>query len=133
MTALAQRPSIPVSSTSYGTAPGIWHPATSAVALRPGKPLKVAWSRTTIVLYRKADGQPVAMDNRCPHRWAPLSDGRIQGDNIICPLHGFAFCPRGHLVDPPGKPPNPGVGTAQTYPTQERDGQVWIRIDSSKI
>lgn len=103
------------------------------MALLTGKPLKVEWNDTSIVLYRKADGQPVALDDRCPHRWASLSDGRIQGDNIICPLHGFAFCPSGHLADTPRTPPNPGVGTAQTYPTLERDGQVWIRIDSGNV
>ena len=44
-----------------------------------------------IVLYRLADGTPVALDNRCPHRWAPLSEGRVIDDKLVCPYHGMQF------------------------------------------
>lgn len=79
-----------------------------------------------IVLYRKVDGAPVALEDRCPHRWAPLSDGRVDGDNIVCPYHGFKFCPRGQLVETPGKPSTPGISRAKVYPVIEREKQIWI-------
>jgi vanillate O-demethylase monooxygenase subunit len=89
-------------------------------------PLKVAPVGHAIVLYRKASGEPVALEDSCPHRWAPLSDGHIEGDNIVCPYHGFKFCPRGHLVTTGGKPNTPGVLSAKVYPVMERDEAIWI-------
>lgn len=118
---------MPPDSTKHRpTTPEVWRAVTPAAALLPGKPMRVELDGMAIVLYRQADGQPVALDDRCPHRWAPLSDGRIQGDHIICPLHGFAFCPSGQLADTGGKPPQPGVGTARAYPAREHDGQIWL-------
>jgi len=44
-----------------------------------------------VVLYRKEDGTPVALENRCPHRNLPLSEGRLIGDEIECGYHGMVF------------------------------------------
>ena len=44
-----------------------------------------------IVLYRLADGTPIALDNRCPHRWAPLSRGKVVNDQLVCTYHGMEF------------------------------------------
>ena len=46
-----------------------------------------------IVLYRGASGKVVALDDRCCHRAAPLSMGRIEGDDIRCMYHGMKFDP----------------------------------------
>lgn len=46
------------------------------------KPLARWILELPIVLYRTADGTPVALDDRCPHRWAPLSEGRVEGNEI---------------------------------------------------
>ena len=48
-----------------------------------------------------AGGRAVALTNRCPHRKAPLSDGRVLGDNIECPFHGMLFSPSGSCLDIP--------------------------------
>jgi len=43
-----------------------------------------------IVLYRKRDGTPAALEDACPHRKLPLSMGRIKGDDVECdPCCGF--------------------------------------------
>jgi nitrite reductase/ring-hydroxylating ferredoxin subunit len=44
-----------------------------------------------IALCRTADGTPAALHNRCPHRWAPLSMGEVQGDRLVRPYHGPPF------------------------------------------
>ncbi len=44
-----------------------------------------------VLMYRTEDGTAVAMDDRCPHRRAPLSMGRLEGDEIECAYHGMRF------------------------------------------
>ena len=48
-----------------------------------------------VLMYRTGDGTAVAMDDRCPHRRAPLSMGRLEGDEIECAYHGMRFGPDG--------------------------------------
>ena len=80
-----------------------------------------------IVLYRKADGEVVALHNRCPHRWAPLSMGWVEADNIVCSYHGMQFSPGGKCVNFPtldrSKWPNVRV---RSYPVAERYSFIWI-------
>lgn len=61
-----------------------------------------------------------AMDNACPHRGAPLSDGRLEGKTVTCPWHGWRFdVSTGSLVVNPK--------TRQTtYPVAVRDGCVYL-------
>src|ERR1700733_10105608 len=54
-----------------------------------------------ILLYRTESGSAVALDDRCPHRWAPLSSGYLAGDNVVCGYHGFEFGPTGQCVKIP--------------------------------
>src|SRR6516162_10091679 len=56
-----------------------------------------------IVLYRKADGGVVALEDRCCHRLAPLSHGRIEGDDLRCTYHRLKFAPSGKCVEVPGQ------------------------------
>jgi phenylpropionate dioxygenase-like ring-hydroxylating dioxygenase large terminal subunit len=44
-----------------------------------------------VLLYRKLDGSPVALRNRCPHRSFPLSKGTLKGDDVVCGYHGLQF------------------------------------------
>jgi phenylpropionate dioxygenase-like ring-hydroxylating dioxygenase large terminal subunit len=55
-----------------------------------------------LLLYRKADGKPVALEDRCCHRQAPLSNGRIRGDLVECGYHGLVYDPSGRCVEIPG-------------------------------
>jgi phenylpropionate dioxygenase-like ring-hydroxylating dioxygenase large terminal subunit len=55
-----------------------------------------------IVLYRKADGAMAAIEDRCAHRFAPLSMGKIVGgDRIQCPYHGLEYDGSGACVRNP--------------------------------
>lgn len=44
-----------------------------------------------IALFRPRHGKLVAVENRCPHRQGPLSDGIIGEGKVVCPLHGHKF------------------------------------------
>ena len=45
----------------------------------------------SMVFYRTEGGDPVALGNVCPHRFAPLSAGKLIGDDVQCGYHGFRF------------------------------------------
>ncbi|KPL67151.1 hypothetical protein SZ64_02980 [Erythrobacter sp. SG61-1L] len=79
-----------------------------------------------VLLFRKADGTPAAMVDRCPHRFAPLSMGTRDGDCITCPYHGLAFDAQGHCVANPFSESLPKGATIRTFPLIERDGIVWL-------
>ena len=79
-----------------------------------------------VLLYRKSDGRVVALEDRCCHRHAPLSMGRIKGDNVECRYHGLQFDPAGKCVHIPWQeniPPSAGV---KSYPVVERYHWIWI-------
>ncbi len=61
-----------------------------------------------IVLYRKADDTVVALEDRCCHRLAPLSLGRLEGDDLRCLYHGLKFAPSGKCIEIPGQTFVPG-------------------------
>jgi phenylpropionate dioxygenase-like ring-hydroxylating dioxygenase large terminal subunit len=79
-----------------------------------------------VVLYRKQDGTVVALDDRCPHRWAPLSKGWIEGDDIVCGYHGLQFCSTGSCVKVPTQTAVPSRARVHAYPIIERAPLVWI-------
>lgn len=80
-----------------------------------------------VVLYRKADGTPVALADRCPHRFAPLSMGILQNDEIECLYHGLRFDCSGRCTDNPnGTGAIPKAAKVRHYPLAERWGMVWI-------
>ena len=79
-----------------------------------------------VVLYRCEDGRPVALDDRCPHRWAPLSKGWLEGDVLVCGYHGLRFEPEGKCVKVPTQANVPAKACVHAYPLIERGPFVWI-------
>lgn len=92
-----------------------------------------------LLLYRRQDGTPVALSNRCPHRHAPLSMGRREGDSIRCMYHGLRFEPSGQCVEIPGQPQVPAKLCARSYPVVEQGRWLWVwmgdaeRADPTRI
>jgi phenylpropionate dioxygenase-like ring-hydroxylating dioxygenase large terminal subunit len=79
-----------------------------------------------IVLYRKEDGGIVALEDRCVHRLAPLSRGRIERDDLRCMYHGLKFAPSGRCVEIPGQGVIPPKAAVRSYPAVEADCWVWL-------
>ena len=44
-----------------------------------------------VAVFRTAGGEAFAMDDRCPHKGGPLSQGIVHGKSVTCPLHGMVF------------------------------------------
>lgn len=94
------------------------------------RPLAVTIHGTPIVLFRADDGTAAAIEDRCPHRMAPLSAGRVRKDTIECPYHGWRFDGLGRCAAIPGlgdqekaDRPSRRLGAARLC---EQDGLIWL-------
>jgi vanillate O-demethylase monooxygenase subunit len=79
-----------------------------------------------VVLFRRTDGAPVALEDRCIHRRLPLSAGRVRGDAIECGYHGLVFDGNGHCVKVPGQDLVPPGAAVRSYPVVEQHRCIWI-------
>jgi vanillate monooxygenase len=79
-----------------------------------------------VVLYRKEDGTPVALEDRCCHRHLPLSKGRLESDKLRCGYHGLLFDSAGTCVEIPGQARIPPQARVRAYPLIEKYGWIWI-------
>ncbi|MGA8545319.1 MAG: Rieske 2Fe-2S domain-containing protein [Mycobacterium sp.] len=97
-----------------------WTPALPITALN-GQPQRVQIEGVGVVLYRN-DDQVFAVGQHCPHLGAPMHDGWIDRDRIVCPWHGSKFaCESGEVVR------GPATAALPRYPTRIRDGMVEVR------
>ena len=67
-----------------------------------GTPVGVTVIGEPVVVFRTVDGTLHALEDRCSHRFAPLSLGRCEGDTIRCPYHGLLFSADGECLEIPG-------------------------------
>lgn len=80
-----------------------------------------------IVIYRREDGSPVALENACPHRKLPLSQGTLRGDTVECGYHGLTFDGTGACVAAPTQPGQiPRRAVVHSYPVVDRYRLLWI-------
>jgi phenylpropionate dioxygenase-like ring-hydroxylating dioxygenase large terminal subunit len=82
----------------------------------------------SIVMYRREDGGITALSNRCPHRFAPLTKGRLLPGGVIkCGYHGLEFDGTGTCVHNPHSPGSiPAGARVRSFPAVERHGMVWL-------
>ena len=79
-----------------------------------------------VILFRREDGTPAALEDRCCHRHLPLSEGKLVGDAVQCGYHGLMFDTAGACVQVPGQTHVPPDARIKAYPVTERYGLVWI-------
>ena len=90
------------------------------------KPLARVVLGDYLLLYRTEDGRAVALENRCPHRNLPLSEGRLVGDSLECGYHGMTYAPSGACIRIPGQTAIPAQARVHAYPAVDHIGLVWI-------
>lgn len=79
-----------------------------------------------IVLYRKLNGEAVALEDACWHRLLPLSKGSLQGDDVICGYHGLVFNPGGRCTEMPSQETLNPSACVKSYPVVERHRLIWL-------
>lgn len=106
-----------------------WYAAAQAADVDARKPLSVVIMETRIVLWRNAQGEPVALRDRCLHRNTFLSPGDITEQGIKCPYHGWTFDEQGACVNVPSEGENGKAypnRKVESFPAQEAYGLVWV-------
>ncbi|WP_322092884.1 Rieske 2Fe-2S domain-containing protein [Paraburkholderia bannensis] len=109
-----------------------WFPVARSADL--ATPQSVTLLGERLVVWRTASGQAVVQDARCPHRGADFALGKVHGDSIACPYHGWQFAADGgkcshipSLEDQCKIPPNAAI---HTYPVIERFAHVWTVLET---
>ncbi|HDY9675615.1 TPA: nitrite reductase small subunit NirD [Pseudomonas aeruginosa] len=84
----------------------------------------VAGPKGDIAIFRAADDQVFALDDRCPHKGGPLSQGLIYGKRVACPLHNW------QIELESGEAVAPDQGCAHRHPVRVENGRVLLGLDS---
>ncbi|EZQ12589.1 Rieske (2Fe-2S) protein [Halopseudomonas bauzanensis] len=104
-----------------------WYVAALASEVGPEELFGRTLLDVAVLLYRKKEGTAVAMRDRCPHRFVPLSMGRREGDDVVCAYHGLKFdCTGQCSLNPHGDGHIPKAARVQSFPLLERYGFLWI-------
>ena len=107
-----------------------WYAVLSADEVPLGKPIGVRRLGLDLVVWRDQKGQPRAAVDRCPHRWAKLSLGRIVDGCVECPFHGWRFDADGSCTSIPAHPERPisGAAALDTLTLTEDHGFIWAWV-----
>lgn len=112
----------------------LWHPVAQSQDV-VSAPLAVQLFDQAIVLWRNSQGQVQAFVDRCPHRGARLSMGRVENDHLECPYHGWQFGTAGQCVKIPAMPDYTPSATQRVacFGVQEAYGLVWLRLQEPEV
>ena len=86
-----------------------------------------------IVLFRDGEGHAAALADRCCHRSAPLSLGRVVAEGIECGYHGLVIDRAGKCVKVPGQRLIPSDATVRSYPLIEKNQFLWIWLGEPSL
>ena len=105
---------------------GRWYALTGSANVGPN-PVAIERLGERIVLWRDPSGAAVAQEDRCPHRGARLSQGRVVDDTLVCPYHGIRIDVDGRIASVPALPgcPIEGRSAVRTYATHEVAGAIF--------
>jgi nitrite reductase/ring-hydroxylating ferredoxin subunit len=109
--------------------PEQWYPIYPSKSLRPHRAVGIKRLDQLLVLWRKDDGTVACMPDRCPHRAALLSRGRVREGCIECPYHGFLFNAQGTCVRIPvngAAAPIPHGFDIDPLVVREEHGLIWL-------
>ncbi len=87
-----------------------WHPvgAIDAIPRRSAKVVRL--HGTPVAIFRTQHDTLFALEDRCPHKQGPLSQGIVHDEGVTCPLHGWVI-----RLDT-GSAVAPDVGCTPRYP-----------------
>lgn len=96
------------------------------IPLREGRAVQIGGEE--IAVFNLGD-RFLAIENRCPHRGGPLSDGIVSGSVVVCPLHAWKVCLESGEV----KKPADERACVTSYRTRMEDGLVLIELPADRF
>jgi 3-phenylpropionate/trans-cinnamate dioxygenase ferredoxin component len=99
-----------------------WQPVTTCEDVSHDAPVGYTDGERKIAVF-KVDDAYYATDNVCPHAYALLTDGFVEGDRVECPLHGAIFhIPTGRCLAPPAD------CDIKTYPVKVEENRILVDL-----
>lgn len=77
-----------------------------------------------VAVFRTQDDRVFALEDRCPHKGGPLSEGIVHGDRVTCPLHNWVFDMN------TGAAQGADEGLVRTYPARVENGRVLLDLSA---
>jgi len=96
-------------------------PKAKIIPIREGRKLTVDGEE--IALFNLGE-KFLAIQNECPHKQGPLSDGIVSGNSVFCPLHNWKINLVSGCVE---KPPEMAC-FLKTYPLKEEGETLYVQI-----
>jgi len=107
--------------------PNGWFAVAESDALRPGDVTRAFYLGRELVIFRSTSGVARVFDAYCPHLGAHLAvGGKVFGDTLQCPFHGWRFDSDGHCVDVPYAKRIPPRASVRAWQVEERYGLVFV-------
>jgi len=119
-----------------GSLKDYWYAAGMSKEFKVGRQVQRTILEIPIVIWRTSENKITAMLDRCNHRNAPLSEGKIVDDCIVCPYHGWIYDKSGQCVSIPSEGNHPERipnKRVESFPTIDKYGLVWIWMGEDKI
>lgn len=77
-----------------------------------------------VAVFRTATDEVFAIEDRCPHKAGPLSQGIVHGHSVTCPLHNWVISLE------TGEAQGADRGQVTTIPVKLQDGAIWLDLDA---
>ena len=122
----AEAGSLRQKARAAGMDPNYWYAVEEVRNVKPGSVVEVVFWKRSIALFRTADGEFYAVENRCAHRQLKLSLGQVKGCRLVCAYHGWEYDEKGRVAGMPdlfGREKIPDI-SIRSYPVQIRYGLV---------
>ena len=107
----------------------LWYPIFDSSWVKPNQVVGITRLGEKLVLWRRADREVACMSDRCSHRGALLSRGRVKDGCLECPYHGLRFTSSGRCVRIPANGLDVPVPRTLDMPTRlirEEHGLIWL-------
>ena len=114
-----------------------WYLALPSHDLKKGQQKSLKICGEPLIFIRKPNGEVFALRDICPHRGIPLSYGKVVGDEIECPYHGWRFGSQGHCTLIPSLTSKDDLDCTKIkirkYEVREQQGNVWVFVPDPEV
>ena len=121
-------PPVTAASKIFNFPRNAWYVAAWDHEVTAKQPLARTIASRPLALWRNSDGRAVALADACWHRLAPLSKGKVLGDEIQCPYHGLRYNSAGRCTSMPAQETINPSAIVPSYPVVERHRYVWVWV-----